>query len=200
VYVLSADNNGVMVVLPGLPNGTLSASSLTGSMVFGIGTQANNTTTGASAMRLNFAPSYGYVVSTTVARSPYSATMVNSFLDTGSNGLYFGTSTALPLLVCSTAPDFYCPSGTAFFSATLSGSTGSARNVSFAVNPATGSSASALFSSGDPVLPTLSGPSGDASQFVWGLPFFYGRTVFIGFEGRSGVFNGSTVAGPFYAF
>ena len=201
VYVLSADNNGVMVVLPGLTNGALSASSLTGSMVFGINTQTNNTTTGVSAMRLSTSVSSGYVINTTVSRSPYSASMSNSFLDTGSNGLYFGVfPTTNPLPVCSTATDFYCPStGTALFSATLSGSSGSARTISFAVDPATGSS-NALFSSGDPVLPTLSGPSGDASQFIWGLPFFYGRTVFIGFEGRSSVVNGATVAGPFYAF
>jgi hypothetical protein len=202
VYVLSADNNGVVVVLPGLASGVLSAPSLTGSMVFGIGTQANNTTAGASAMRLSTSAFSGYVVNTTVTRASYTATMANSFLDTGSNGLYFGTSAAppLPLYVCPAATDFYCSTtGTTFFSATVSGSAGSARTFSFAVDPAVGGT-NALFSSGDPVLPTLSGPSGDTSQFIWGLPFFYGRTVFIGFEGRSGVFNGSTVAGPYYAF
>jgi Protein of unknown function (DUF3443) len=199
VYVLSADNNGVVVVLPGLASGVLSAPSLTGSMVFGIGTQANNTTTGASAMRLSTSTFSGYVVNTTVTRASYTATMANSFLDTGSNGLYFGTA-SVTLPVCSTAPDFYCSTtGTTFFSATVSGSAGSARTFSFAVDPAVGGT-NALFTSGDPVLPTLSGPSGDTSQFIWGLPFFYGRTVFIGFEGRSGVFNGSTVAGPYYAF
>jgi hypothetical protein len=190
VYALSADNNGVKVVLPGLPSGTNSASSMTGSMVFGIGTQANNATTGASAMRLTYNPSYGYVVNTAVSSAPYSATMANSFLDTGSNGLYFGTLASLPLPLCPTAPDFYCPLSTTFFSAALSGSTGSPLAISFAVDPAIG----------DPVLPTLAGPSGDASQFIWGLPFFYGRTVFIGFEGRSGLFNGTSIAGPYYAF
>jgi hypothetical protein len=199
VYALGADNNGVKVVLPGLPTGTNSASSMTGSMVFGIGTQTNNATTGASAMHLTYNPSYGYVVNTAVSSTPYSATMANSFLDTGSNGLYFGKLPSLPVPVCSTAPDFYCPLSTTFFAAALSGSTGSPLAISFAVDPATGG-ASALFNSSDPVLPTLAGPSGDASQFIWGLPFFYGRTVFIGFEGRSGVFNGTSVAGPYYAF
>mgnify|MGYP000367220340 CR=1 FL=1 len=199
VYALGADNNGVKVVLPGLPTGTNSASSMTGSMVFGIGTQANNATTGASAMLLTNNPSYGYVVNTAVSSAPYSATMANSFLDTGSNGLYFGTLPSLPIPVCSTAPDFYCPLSTTFFSAALSGSTGSALAISFAVDPAIGG-ASALFNSSDPVLPTLAGPSGDASQFIWGLPFFYGRTVFIGFEGRNGMFNGTSVTGPYYGF
>jgi hypothetical protein len=200
VYVLGADNNGVMVVLPGLTSGALSAPSLTGSMVFGIGTQANNATTGTSAMPLTYNPSYGYVITTAVSRPGYSATMANSFLDTGSNGLYFGKSPSLPLTVCPTATDFYCPTAATQFSATLSGSAGSARTFNFWVDPADGNNANALFFSGNPVLPTLSGPSGDASQFIWGLPFFYGRTVFIGFENRNSVINGATVTGPFYAF
>jgi predicted aspartyl protease len=197
VYALSADNNGVVVVLPGLPSGTLSASRLTGSMVFGIGTQANNATTGTSAMPLTYNPSY---VNTAVSRPGYSASMANSFLDTGSNGLYFGKSPSLPLSVCPAAIAFYCPTAATQFSATLSGSTGSARTFNFWVDPADGNNANALFFSGNPVLPTLAGPTGDSSQFIWGLPFFYGRTVFIGFENRNSVINGATVTGPFYAF
>jgi hypothetical protein len=46
------------------------------------------------------------------------------------------------------------------------------------------------------VLPALAGPFGDSSSFDWGLPFFYGRRVYIGLEGQSS----SLGAGPYYAF
>ena len=46
------------------------------------------------------------------------------------------------------------------------------------------------------VFPTLAGPSGDPTSFDWGLPFFFGRNVFIGFEGRTS----SLGSGAYFAF
>jgi hypothetical protein len=45
-------------------------------------------------------------------------------------------------------------------------------------------------------LPTLAGPNLLPGSFDFGLPFFFGRTVFVGFEGRSA----SAGAGPFVAY
>jgi hypothetical protein len=42
----------------------------------------------------------------------------------------------------------------------------------------------------------LAGPSSDSSGFDWGLPFFFGRSVFTAIEGRSA---GGSV-GPYMAF
>jgi hypothetical protein len=42
----------------------------------------------------------------------------------------------------------------------------------------------------------LAVPSGDTTTFAWGLPFFFGRTVFTAIEGRST--PGGT--GPYFAF
>ena len=46
------------------------------------------------------------------------------------------------------------------------------------------------------VIPSLAGPSGDGTSFDWGLPFFFGRSLFIGFEGRSSTLG----SGAYFAF
>jgi hypothetical protein len=55
----------------------------------------------------------------------------------------------------------------------------------------------ALFTSpAKAVLPTLAGTLGDSRGFGWGLPFFYGRRVFLGIENETSPAG----TGPFYAF
>ena len=72
------------------------------------------------------------------------------------------------------------------------GATGATAPVNLAVD-----NALQLFASpANAVLPTLAGTFGDSQGFDWGLPFFYGRRVFLGIEKET-----STVGtGPFYAF
>ena len=87
---------------------------------------------------------------------------------------------------------FYCPASLTSLSAVLVGTNAQRSSVSFAIANAT-----ALFADGSKtVLPTLSGPLGDATSFDWGLPFFYGRRVFIGIEAQASPLG----SGPFYAF
>jgi hypothetical protein len=77
-------------------------------------------------------------------------------------------------------------------SATLVGANAKTAAVTFLIG-----NALSLFA--DPslaVLPTLSGPMGDAQTFDWGLPFYYGRRVFLGID-RQVSAQGT---GPFYAF
>jgi Protein of unknown function (DUF3443) len=45
------------------------------------------------------------------------------------------------------------------------------------------------------VFPTLAGPGLGSGEFAWGLPFFLGRTVFVGLDGRSSPLG----RGPFVA-
>jgi len=117
--------------------------------------------------------------------------MAVGVLDTGSNGLYFD-SAAIPICTASGSTVFYCPSSRITLSATLVGANAVSIPISFSID-----NALALF--GNPsqaVLPTLSGPVGDAHSFDWGLPFFYGRRVFIGIEGQAS----SLGTGPYFAF
>jgi len=116
--------------------------------------------------------------------------MVNSFLDTGSNA-YFFDSRSIP--TCrGTSLGFYCPTTLTPVAATLVGANGARTSVSFSVDDA-----STMFGDASKtVFPYLAGPMGDASSFDWGLPFFYGRRVLMGIEGQSS----SLGIGPYYAF
>lgn len=178
VPLFASDNNGLLIDLPAVASS--GASSLNGSIVFGIGSQSNNQFTSATVLK----------TSTGNFTALFAGQNLNkSFLDTGSNGLFFD-STALPKCG-SGASGFYCPSTRTQLSATLFDNNAASATVSFSVDNALD-----LFRNSNSVLPTLSGPVGDARTFDWGLPFFYGRRVFIGIEQQSS----SAGTGPFYAF
>lgn len=171
----SGDNNGLAVVLPAIsPSGAERATTLQGSIVFGVDTQANNSSAGATLLQLN---SNGYITATL-----NSVTMQSSFLDTGSNGLFFDTS----LSSCS---GFYCPNTATTFKGTFKGTNNVSKDVSFDVK-------AAQFAIGYHVFPLLAGPLGKTTAFDGGLPFFFGRKVFMGIEGTSS----SLGAGAYYGF
>lgn len=177
VSLFATDNNGVLIDLPSA--NLAGAPELKGAVIFGIGTQDNNLLGGATVLTTN---SVGHVTTLFDARS-----LGLSFLDTGSNGLFFDSAAITP---CGAqAPGFYCPPAPQMLEATLTGANGaSSPVVSFTID-----NALALFAdSANTALPTLGGDIGDAQVFDWGLPFFYGRRVFIGIEGQA--------PGPFYAF
>jgi hypothetical protein len=195
----ASDNNGVVVVLPTVANA--GSASATGSVLFGVGTQSNNQLGSSTLLQTSVANSFNIRTSVTSA-TPSSGTnisrlgnMSGSFLDTGSNGLYFGTN--VMSTACSLSSNsFYCPTSDVTFSATLTGT----NNIN-ALTTFVATNSDAQFNSGNLALPTLTGV-GNNSSFDWGLPFFFGRTVFFGIEGlpaSTGV-GSQTVTGPFYAF
>jgi hypothetical protein len=169
------DNNGLIVELPGVPAAGL--PSVNGYVVFGIGTQANNVPSGVTAYGLNqfgeFATSFN--------GPPFVAAIV----DTGTNGFLFSDPT-LP-----TSGGWFNPSSSLCLSATIEGASGvPASVVAFQIASLASLSASGwVFSN--------IGASGQAGFFDWGLPFFLGRNVYIGINGRGGSTLG---AGPFVAF
>jgi len=174
VWLFPQDNNGLLVTLPSVPSG--GAPTASGSVVFGIGTQANNA---LGSARVYLTDDQGNF-STTFDGKSYPG----SYLDTGSNGVYFLDSSTIGLPACPGQDDgFACPSSTVSYTATNTGTNGTSGPVSFSV-----ANAEALFRTGNSALGTLGGP--DTGAFDWGLPFFFGRTTFIAIEGQG------TAAGP----
>lgn len=183
VPYFGADGNGVIVDLPAVPGG--SAASLSGELIFGIGTESNNSL--GSAQVIGVDPARG-VFTTTQNGTTYSG----SIIDSGSTGLFFST-TQMP--ACA-SPDqaYYCPSSTVQLSAVNTGSNGITSSVTFSV----GNAAQIWQASGGaPVMPLFAGPAFVGSQvFDWGLPFFYGRKVYAAIEQQST--PGGT--GPYFAY
>jgi hypothetical protein len=183
VALFPTDNNGVIIELPSASG---SEASLSGSLIFGIGTESNNALGSATVYTVD---EFG-TITTQFDGQSYSG----SFLDSGSNGFYFledGASGVPP--VCSDNGDFYCPSSVDNLSATNVGADGtSGAKFNFSV-----ANADTLFNTGgnDAVFSQLGGPFG-ALNFDWGLPFFYGRNVFTAIETKST--PGGT--GPFFAY
>jgi hypothetical protein len=179
----TTDNNGSVLMLPSVASS--GAASLSGQLVFGIGTQSNNGL--GSAQVIGVSPSNGTF--TTVQNG---TTYARSIMDTGSTGLFFQTS-ALP--ACASPNNaYYCPASTEQLSATIEGVNGVNSAVTFDVGNATVLSQTYA---GDVVMPLLAGPAFVTSTiFDWGLPFFYGRNVYAAVEQQST--PGGT--GPYVAY
>jgi hypothetical protein len=179
VAALPGDNNGVLVQLPALPAG--GAGSASGSLILGIGTQANNMPAGVTA----FGADQSAEFTTTFNGIQY----LHSFIDSGSNGLFFPAPASL-LPDCTKNPGWYCPPADTPLSATNTGAGGSPSGI---VNFLIGN-ADSLFNTSNQVFGDL-GHSG-VNSFDWGLPFFFGRSVFVGLNGTSS----SLGPGPYWAY
>jgi hypothetical protein len=181
VVLFPTDNNGVIIELPAV---TGSETSITGSMIFGIGTRSNNGLGGATVYTVD--PSSGNF---TTAFNGVSYTDAG-FLDTGSNAIYFLDSNTTGMPTCTDATFWYCPTGTQSFSATNQGANGASGSVTFTVGNADTLSAGATTG----VANGLAGPN--PGTFDWGLPFFFGRTVYTAIEGQ----NTPGGMGPYWAY
>ena len=186
VGLLPVDNNGVLVSLPSVP--ASGSPSVTGSLILGIGTESNNQPSGVMVLPTN---SLGHIV-TRFHPSPGVSTQNVGIIDSGSNIIFFSDS-SLSIPLCPGNLSFlYCPSTPLNFSAInteLSGSPSSL--VSFQiVDP------SPLLNSGNAAISNIGGPTFSTGVFDWGLPFFFGRTVYVGLSGRTSVLG----TGPFWAY
>jgi hypothetical protein len=114
-------------------------------------------------------------------------------IDSGSNALYFDDPMVFPAN-CVATSGFYCPDTTQHLTASIALAMSSAQ-VDFQIG-----NASTLFAPGTNLaFNNLGGPAGN-SIFDWGLPFFFGRTVFTVIEGQRVGQDSQSVPGPFHAF
>lgn len=184
VAAFASDNNGVIIELPSVSAG--GAATATGALVFGIGTESNNTFGNATVLQTD--PGSGTITVTfRGVQYPLSA------LDSGSNAFYF-TDSALGVCAQGTAgAGFFCTSTN--LSATITTLASAQLAANFTIGNATTMIVSNPMAA---AFPQLAGPIGAANPqtFDFGLPYFYGRNVFTAIEGHSA--GGST--GPFVAY
>lgn len=217
----SADTNGVMLSLPSIaatgasPNG---GTAVTGTLYFGINTQSNNQITSTQTVYEVdcdgdfLQTTYNGVVYQDVDDQTDCEAETSSFIDSGSNALYIldaGTLTSATGVTVNVCSDngYYCPASTLNLSITLTGynNTSVTGNGSISI-----ASADSLFSGNEnAAFYNLGGPScvadaaegitcsagTDTDYFDFGLPFFFGKPIFVGIEGTN-----TTYPNGFWAF
>ena len=185
VGLFPQDNNGVVIQMPQVPDS--GAPSVSGTMKFGIDTQADNAMNGVNVLA---ADGFGNFLT-----SFQGSTLGGSILDSGSNGNFFLDAQTLNLPACTnTASGFYCPASTVSFSATnmSAAGAGSAPAVWNVANAET------LFNSANAAFNNLAGPN--TGSFDFGMAFFFSRTIYVGFNGAIIGSGAGSATGPFYAY
>ena len=188
VALLPLDNNGVIVQLRSINPG--GSPSVNGFLVLGIDTQSNN---GPPSGVKTYATDQHGDFTTTFQSIP-----LNSFIDTGSNGLFFPSSYSSPssppyydltgqIPDCVDNTDWFCPPLTPPSTVSFSAYTPNGK-VNFQIGDA-----DTLFKSSNNVFIELGGPD---TSFDWGLPFFLGRSVYVGIENKTS----SLGTGPYWAY
>ena len=210
VVDFETDNNGVIIELPSATEG---ASSVTGTLVFGIGTEGNNSLTAKTV--LTASSDYGDITTNYTTQGGTQQVLPFSYLDTGSNAYYFADQSIPSLQSCSSYPGYdssdpdswFCPSSELSLSATNTGLNGTQSTVSFSIgnaytlfNDYSGSVFNDLGASSgseDANCDSATSAANDGNcAFDFGFPFFLGRNVFIAFAGA----NTSGGAGPYFAY
>ncbi|SIT47130.1 Heavy-chain fibroin [Paraburkholderia piptadeniae] len=175
ISLFATDNNGASISLPSVP--ATGSSTVTGTLTFGIDTQANNALGSAKIYSVD---NYGNFVTV------FNGKTLTAFLDSGSNGLFFTDD----IPQCS-GNSFYCPSSTQSYSAVIQGRNGNSTTVDFNVANAVTMTGNGMYA-----MDSFAADAGMPTLFDWGLPFYYGRTVFMAIAGK----KTAEGVGPFAAF
>jgi len=185
----AADNNGAIVVLPSVAAG--GAANVMGSLIFGIDTQTDNASGTQTVLTVDDNAELLIMFN--------GQSLGNSFIDSGSNGIYFADSSINMCTAPANDPtsqivNFYCPASTLTLPLTIQGMNGTmTNNLTFDVG-----NAENMLNNNFDAYPQLAGtlPAGNAGTFDFGLPFFYGRRVAIAVQGAMTTAG----TGPYIAF
>jgi hypothetical protein len=174
VAAFESDNNGVIFNLPDVPNAT--TSSMQGTVVFGLNTESNNIVPNDINTVLGN-PSYSYQIGAFYANTG-SLEQTLSIFDSGTptfDFYYTGINTCSGIVYCpTTSPQTW--NSTIFDYNTESHDV---ELVAQIVNYSTSTGNYALL----PGIGAVASPSGDLT--IYGLPFFFGKSVYLGFMGES---------------
>ena len=181
VWMFASDNNGVLIQFPAVADAGQATAA--GSLIFGIGTQSDNGLGTATVLTLSNKGNFS---------TQFNGQTFNNagFIDSGSNGYFFLDSTTTGLPNCTQSKGFYCPPTTQAFSATNVGVNGLSKAVNFDVGNADVLLQNPAFSAYN----NLGGPN--PGGFDFGLPFFFGKSVYTAIEGQSTPAG----TGPYFAF
>jgi Protein of unknown function (DUF3443) len=185
VAMFAADNNGLIVNLPNLQNAN-GDSSVQGELIFGIGTQTDNALPPSALTVLGTDANGDFTATYNGA-----ATVQPALIDSGADAYSFNDPT---IAVCAsgTFVGYYCPAvapQSVFAVNTGVGVNNASNTVNFAIaDPNTFVANAAAFID--------LGGGGGATRFTWGMPFFYGRTIYVGIDQRAA----GSYTGPYYAY
>ena len=183
VSQFAVNRNGTVISLPNLA--TTGAASVTGVMVFGIGTQANNTP--GTTVHVLAPKANGYFSTAFQGR-----TLSKGFIDSGSNGWFFGADDSLSPPTCANATPWYCPTTSQTLQTVNRGLSDAPSTVNFSI----GNAEQLFFNPDIYAFSNLGGDVGDDTVFGFGLPFFYGRQVYTAIDGQSTPLG----TGPYVAY
>jgi len=193
VAAMSVDNNGTVMTFPTVPNA--GEATVTGTLYFGIGTQTNNALGSATVLTTTNSENVnGPGLVTAVYKG---ASLNESFLDSGSNAYYFVDST---IAGCTQTgfSGYYCPVSPLSLTPTIEGQNNVTASGAFTLYNAetifTNDYAAAPGIGVNPNVGTSLQPY--PNSFDFGLPFFFGRSVFTAIEGRTA----GSATGPYFAF
>ncbi len=182
VFLLPVDHNGIILTFPDIP--ASGAPSLTGSLTLGIGTHSNNQMTGNLSI-YPYLPANATIFALTTS---YKGTLYpQSYIDSGTNGFVFPD----PSIPLCTPTVFFCPSSTQGLVALNQDVNGNLKPVSFQI-----AGANYLFSTGNLIFNNLGFLSGSSTRFIWGFPFFPGKTIYFAYDLSPTPLG----TGPFWAY
>jgi Protein of unknown function (DUF3443) len=201
LFTTTGDDQGTIISMTPPTGGA--APTASGTLTFGISSQTNNQwSSSLTTLPLNESDEF------TTSGLGTAPALQASFIDSGSNGLFFPNETNL--LICTDNPDFYCSTAGPLTVTNISQTTGATGTATFSV-----ADADTLFANtGDEAFANLAGPeqasnpptpcsgspgslSGDCT-FDFGFPFFYTQPIFTAIDGQTG--PATAPAPPWFAY